>query len=336
MARPLRILQPGLWYHVMARGIAGLTLFTNRAEYVHFLDLLSKAHEQFSLEVHAFALMRTHFHLFVRTPLANLSRCMQFLLTSYSVWYNRRHERVGHVLQGRYKALVVERDSYGAEVSRYIHLNPARAMGAQPLDKLRHKARHYPWSSYASYLRLAPQPPFLHVAETLERFGGNSPAGRKAYAQFVEEGLLRDQPDLLSNVHAQTVLGTDTFADMLRRLVVTHGIHDRSAHVTVERLAQVSLENVLDAVVTVTGVPADKIITPRQHNNPDWLLLLWAAWKWCRHSLTLQEIGLRLGGISGPAVCKAAQRFEKQLQRAPRPRHLLAHIRKLEELLAAH
>lgn len=334
MARPLRILLPGMWYHVMARGNAGLTLFTSRTEYQHFLDLLSKAHAQFSLEVHAYALMRTHFHLFVRTPLGNLSHCMQFVLTSYSVWYNRRHERVGHVFQGRYKALVVERDSYGSEVSRYIHLNPARAMGAQPLDKLRHTARHYPWSSYPAYLQLAPQPPFLHVTETLERFGGSSPDGRKAYAQFVEEGLLRDQPDLLSNVHAQSVLGTDSFADMLKRLVVTRGIHDRSAHVTVERLVHVPLEKVINAVVHVTGVPADKIITPRQRDNLNWLLLLWAACKWCRHSLTLAEIGRRLGGISGPAVCKAAQRFEKQLQRAPHPRHLLARIRTLEELLA--
>ncbi|MCX7847627.1 MAG: transposase [bacterium] len=330
MARPLRIQQPGYWYHVIARGNAGLCLFTHRAEYQHFLDLLAKAHAQFSLEVHAYVLMRTHIHLFVRTPLANLSRCMQFLLTSYSVWYNRRHERVGHVFQGRYKAIVVERDAYGSEVSRYIHLNPARASGVQSLERARHTARSYSWSSYRAYLALSPAPPFLSINDTLERFGGNTARGRKAYAQFVEEGLLRDRPDLLNDVRAQSVLGTDTFAEQVKRFVMTVK-HDRCGHVNAERLVRVPIEKILAAVAAATGVPPEQLIRPRCRHNPAWLLVLWAACKWCRASMSLAQIGAQLGGISGVAVYKAERRCESLATRSPALRTQMQHVRQYLE-----
>lgn len=330
MARPLRIQEPGLWYHVMARGNAGLAVFRQRAEYRHFLELLAKACEQFTFEIHAYVLMQTHFHLFVRTPLPNLSRCMQFLLTAYSVWYNRKHERTGHVWQGRYKAIVVDRDAYGSEVSRYIHLNPARAAGNAPLETLRQKARRYPWSSYRAYLGLAPVPAFLHTAETLDRFGGCAKNGRLAYARFVEEGLLQQHPDLLNNVRAQSVLGTDTFADMIKRLAVTHGVHDRSSRPKVRQLAQLSLDRIATAVAEVYGVPVAQLLKSRQRGHEARNVLLWAAYTWCRQTLNLEDIGRHLGGISGVAVLQGAKRVQAAIAHSPVLRH---HVRRLHKLL---
>ena len=126
MARTVRIQRSGAWYHVTARGNEGRPIYRDQRDRRHFCELLAELVQSYRWRVHAYVLIDNHYHLMVETAEANLSRGMQWLNVSYSVWFNRRHQRAGHLFQGRYKAIVVDRLGWGLEVSRYVHLNPVR------------------------------------------------------------------------------------------------------------------------------------------------------------------------------------------------------------------
>ena len=124
MARPLRIIYPGAWYHVTSRGFERRAIFTDARDRDHFLDLLAQVRERFAAHIYAYVLMSNHYHLVLQTPEPNLSQAIQWLNVSYSVWFNRRHRRAGPLLQGRFKAIVVKPETWALPLSRYVHLNP--------------------------------------------------------------------------------------------------------------------------------------------------------------------------------------------------------------------
>ena len=138
MARPLRILVAGGWYHVSSRGNRRQTLFHNDTDRRRFLGLLEQLAERFRLEVHAFVLMDNHYHLVVHTLQPNLSEAMRWLNVSYSSRYNWAHKQSGHVFQGRYKAILIEDIGGVVAVARYVHLNPVR-VGRFALNKAQQK-----------------------------------------------------------------------------------------------------------------------------------------------------------------------------------------------------
>ncbi len=150
MARPLRIEYPGACYHVMNRGNQRQTVFRADTDYELFLGKLADLAELYRTQILCYCLMPTHFHVYMRTPEGNLSRFMQSFLTSFTVSLNRRRGDCGHLFQGRFKAQLVERERYGNELSRYIHLNPVRTRAARelPLESKRSLLRQYKWSSY--------------------------------------------------------------------------------------------------------------------------------------------------------------------------------------------
>jgi REP element-mobilizing transposase RayT len=188
MARPLRIEMAGGWYHVTARGNERKRVFRDDKDRGHFLELLEEWVERFAVRPHAYVLMDNHYHLLVETTRPNLGAAMQWLQVSYTVWFNRRHGRVGHLFQGRYKAIVTEAGA-GWALSRYVHLNPVR-VGALGLDKAARKLegagmgakpdaalvrerlarlRGYRWSSYRAYVGLAEAPlQRLHLHRSLQ------------------------------------------------------------------------------------------------------------------------------------------------------------------------
>ena len=178
MARPLRIEVAGGWYHVTARGNERRAIFRDDADRKHWLALLEQWVERFVLQVHAYVLMDNHYHLLLETRTANLTQAMQWLQVSYTVWFNRRHRRSGHLFQGRYQAILLEGETLGWEVSRYVHLNPVRVK-ALGLDKTAQRRSHagvngkpaatqirerigrlrqFRWSSYRAYTGLADRP----------------------------------------------------------------------------------------------------------------------------------------------------------------------------------
>jgi putative transposase len=183
MARPLRIQFPGGLYHVTARGNGRQTLFADDIDRERFLIVLTQVVARYRLLCHAHCLMGNHYHLLLETPDANLSRAMRQLNGVYSQAFNRRHERPGHVLEGRYHAQVVDKDAYLREVCRYIVLNPVRAgLVAHP--------REWRWSSYGATAGHALVPLFLTVDSVLSLAGMTArSAAQRQYRQFVDAGI---------------------------------------------------------------------------------------------------------------------------------------------------
>jgi len=174
MARPLRIEYPGAYYHVTSRGNERRAIFADDTDKRRFLEILETTSNLFGVEVHGYVMMENHFHLILMTPMANLQKFMQRFNTSYTVYFNRRHYRTGHLFQGRYRALLIDRDTYLLELSRYLHLNPVRIKkySCLEIEEKQRILKAYPWSSYRGYTRLKDRLPFVTYSLILEMIGG--------------------------------------------------------------------------------------------------------------------------------------------------------------------
>lgn len=202
MARPLRIEYPGALYHVTARGNAREAIFKDDEDRKAFLAVLGKIVERYDWLCHAYCLMGNHYHLMIETPDGNLSQGMRQLNGVYTQTFNRRHRRVGHVLQGRFKAILVEKDSYLLELCRYIVLNPVRA-------KMVKQPKHYAWSSYRATAGLSNPPAFLTREWLLSQFGRQHRAAESRYRRFVAEGGGQTSP--WGKLTGQILLGSEVF-----------------------------------------------------------------------------------------------------------------------------
>jgi len=207
MARPLRIEFPGALYHLTARGNARQNIFFDNADRHLFLSVLDRVVLRFRLVLHAYCLMDNHYHLLLETPEANLSKALRQLNGVYTQAFNRRHGKVGHVLQGRFKAILVERDSYLLELCRYVVLNPVRA-------KITRKPDIYRWSSYRASAGLVPVPMFLTVDWLLSQFGKQRAAAQRKYRIFVAEGIGQTSP--WEKLQGQVLLGGQAFVERLQ------------------------------------------------------------------------------------------------------------------------
>ncbi|HMA79973.1 MAG TPA: transposase [Candidatus Binatia bacterium] len=181
MARPLRLEFPGAIYHLTSHGNARQKVFFTDTDRQLFLDTLTGVVSRYSWICHAYCLMANHYHLLVETPKANLSLGMRQLNGIYTQAFNRRHRRVGHLFQGRFKAILVEKESYLLELCRYIVLNPVRVKGNL-------KTGSWKWSSYRATAGLAPAPGFLQTDWVLGQFGKKRAQAQKRYREFVKEG----------------------------------------------------------------------------------------------------------------------------------------------------
>lgn len=203
MARPLRLEYPGALYHVTSRGDGREDIFLDDDDREAFLALLGEVCGRFTWTVYAYCLMTNHYHLLLETAEPTLSRGMRQLNGVYTQRFNRHHGRVGHVFQGRFKAIVVQRDAYLLELCRYVVLNPVRA-------GLTADAGQWPWSSYRAIVSEAPATAWLDVPWTLGQFGQQRSRAIGAYRRFVQEGMGRPSP--WTEVRHQTVLGDEAFA----------------------------------------------------------------------------------------------------------------------------
>ena len=170
MPRKLRVEYPGAIYHVMSRANGKGDIFLTDVDRQDFLKTLAEACQKTGFQVHAYCLMRNHFHLVVETPNANLVAGMRWLLSAYTLRFNPRHKRFGHVFSGRYKALIVDGSGSGylRTVCDYVHLNPVRARLLKPEQRL----LEYPWSSFGGYLAApAHRPEWLRVDRLLGEHG---------------------------------------------------------------------------------------------------------------------------------------------------------------------
>ena len=206
MARPLRIEFDGALYHVTARGNARADIFLDNKDYRAFVKNLGRVCERFGWRVWAWCLMTNHYHLLVETLRPTLSKGMREINGVYTQGFNRRHGRVGHILQGRYKAVLVQKDTHLLELSRYVVLNPVRA-------GMTETAEDWPWSSYGAVMGKSPAPDWLAVADTLRLFHIQRGPARRAFARFVAEGLHADDP--FDEMPRANFLGSESFVEAI-------------------------------------------------------------------------------------------------------------------------
>jgi len=210
MARPLRLEFAGALYHITARGDRREPIYEDDDDRAAFLGLLGEVSQQHNWLCHAYCLMGNHYHLLVERPDGNLSRGMRQLNGVYTQKHNRRHGRVGHVFQGRYKAILVEKESYLLELARYIVLNPVRA-------RMVHAPVEWPWSSYRANVRLESPSAGVYVDWILAAFGDDRGKAIDGYKEFVANG--KGLPSPWQELKNQIYLGSEQFvADMQQEI----------------------------------------------------------------------------------------------------------------------
>jgi putative transposase len=329
VARALRIEAPGCWYHVTVRGNERRAVFRDDTDRRHFQELLGESVERFRLLIHAYVLMNNHYHLLLQTREANLSRAMQWLGVGYTVWFNRRHGRVGHLFQGRFGAVVLEETAAG-EVSRYVHLNPVRvgalglgkaaragaaaglAEAASPAvvrERIR-RLRQYRWSSYRAYAGWESGPNWLTREAVLRSLAGAEARSQWAlrYREFVEAALrdgLAESP--WERLQGQVLGGGAEFMNRMRRLA--RGDAKEQAGLRALR-ARPTLDTVIAAVAEVRGERWEQW----RERYGDWgrEAVLWLGRKRC--GLKLAELGSAIGGLDYRSVSSALRRFAKRLE----------------------
>ncbi|OGW36497.1 MAG: hypothetical protein A2Y97_14045 [Nitrospirae bacterium RBG_13_39_12] len=211
MARQLRIEFEGAFYHITSRGNQRERIYFEDGDRDSFLEILKRTKERYGYHLHAYVLMDNHYHLMVETPKANISQTMQNINTSYTVYINKKHRRSGHLFQGRFKGMIVDKDEYLVTLSRYIHLNPVRAGVVQ-------KPEEYKWSSYGFYIDSSNKDTLVNTGDTLSMFSGKKRQAVKAYKEFVDRGIGKeDNP--LKDVEAGILLGRISFKERIKALL---------------------------------------------------------------------------------------------------------------------
>ena len=346
MARPLRIERAGGRFQVTARGNDKKQIYRQDRDRFHFLELLGELSERFGVKVHAYALMDNHFHLLLETPEANLSRAMQWCNVSYSVWFNRKHRRSGHLFQGRFQAALVEDEAGWQEVARYVHLNPVR-LAALGLSKRQRSAaklgvgeapsservgerlgllREFRWSSYRAYAGYAPTAPWL-TREPLDRLcGGRSLAERQeALRAYTEEGARQgvvERP--WDRLVRGLVLGSEAFA---RRIMKGLKGNPREQKELKQMSKRPEWSRIVRAVEREKGEKWEEFWLRYGDWGRD--AALWLGRRWGR--LKLRELAQLAGGIDYAAAGTAVSRFGKRL---PRERALAQAIGRIQKQLS--
>jgi len=212
MARKPRIEYEGAFYHVITRGNQKQKIFKDSPDYRKFLDILTSYKQRYHFHLYAYVLMPNHVHLLIETQDTRLSKILQGVNQRYTMYYNRRYKTVGHLFQGRYKAIICDRDRYLLTLLKYIHHNPLRAKIAENLNQ-------YPWSSYRAYLTQTDTSGLINADQVLRMFSEHKSRARKHYEAFMSDGATVKKEDIYSTID-QRLLGDERFAE---EVVERHG-----------------------------------------------------------------------------------------------------------------
>jgi putative transposase len=307
MARPLRIQFENAYYHVTCRGNARQKIFLNDSDRSAFVDLLERSSDIYQTEILAYVLMSNHFHLVVKTPLANLQEFMRHFNISYTSYYNWKNDRTGHLYQGRYKTFLVDADNYLQEISRYIHLNPMRVRlrSGMTLDEKRKYLRNYRWSSYGGYILQLRRRGFLQVKEVLAYFGGDTAKGRRKYEDFVMAGLSGKIASPLERGRGHGIVGATEFVEKIRRQYIRSAAESRELPAVKKILAQVEPERIIRLIGEAFGVKREELLKKGYKGIARGVLM---GMLYCYGGMNQREIG-ELMGVDYSAVSVMRKRL---------------------------
>ncbi len=315
MARPQRILYENAFYHVMNRGAGRQTIFFDDTARYTFLKMLDEAHQRFHIEIHAYCLMDNHYHLLIKTPDANLSRAMQYIDAVYTQRHNYRNQIDGPLFRGRYKAIVVDSDTYLLHLSKYIHLNPLKAGIVESLCD-------YPWSSYLSYIGKASRPNYLFRDEVYAQITQNK-TPFLLYQDFMNHKDLDKKLIQFYEKPSQSLaLGSDDFLIMLSK---------KKGHKEILNLTPkyITIDSIIETVSSAFKQPSStllKMTRGRQKSNTPRKIALYAARMYGDYQL--KELASIFGFTHTGGVSHAIYSLKKELQEDP---VLEALIKKLFE-----
>lgn len=252
MARPLRLEHENAIWHLTARGNEQRDIFRDDVDRERFLVMLGEAVIRFGWRLMAWVLMSNHYHLVVQTPQPNLSRGMHWLNGRYAQWFNRRHDRHGHLFQGRFHGVLVEKENYLLTVARYVVLNPVRA-------KMVETAADWRWSSYRQTAGFEMPAPWLAAEDLLESFGGANQHGCDEYVQFVAGG--DQQPSPWNDLVGQIYLGS---ADWIKQIGDRIASAPRSAEHSRQQLrpGRPAMIDIVAVVAETVHSTVDQLLSP--------------------------------------------------------------------------
>jgi putative transposase len=297
MARQLRIEYKGAFYHVTSRGNQKEQIFWDDKDREELRKIIKRTKERYGYLIHAYVFMDNHYHLLIETPYANIKQIMQNINTSYTVYVNKRHRRAGHLFQGRYKAFIVDKESYLLELGRYIHLNPVRA-------KIVERPEDYRWSSYKEYVIGRGKEAITDTDDTLYIFSKRRSIAVKKYKEFVNAGIKEKSP---VEKAIGSILGNKTFREKVIRYI--KGISDKTEIPELKKIeAKHKVKDIVKAVAEYYGTREDELLkrkkaTERQRKVAIYLCKILSDEK-------NVEVG-RVFGITIQAVTNAVRDIEK-------------------------
>ena len=292
MTRALRIEYPGAVYHVICRGNNRQAIFRDDQDRKRYIEKLSAYCQDKKVDLLAYCLMSNHVHVLFETPEGKLSKMMQAFQTSYTLYFNRRHGRTGHVFEQRYKAMLVDKDNYLLELCRYVVLNPVRA-------KVTQRPGDWKWSSYRGMVDTAKPPEWLAVKKVMSFFSGQ----RANYQKFVNEGI--GKPSVWDELKGQIYLGDESFRQRMQNLVdgkVVRGI----AKAQTKPLSP-DVNEIVATVGRAYGITTSRVLD-RSHVEAYWL----AVYLMRRvGNLSLQNVAGRVG-VSAARISQIQTKIEQE------------------------
>lgn len=274
MPRPNRIEYPHAFYHIMNRGGGRKDIFHNDKYYSLFLNILSDAHKKFDAIIHAYCLMGNHYHLILETPRGNLSRIMRHINGVYTQKYNRLHKTDGPLFCGRFKAVLVDKDSYLLELNRYVHRNPLATK-----NKLVKNLQDYKWSSYNSYINMASRPVWLDCKTSLQMLG------KIKFRTFIAENNNKFIDKFYSKKDSSAVIGDEDFKNKIYQKIKNE---DRKEKLKKDLQKYLSPSQIIDAVAMVFDIKISVITRPKNRGtkkNFPRILAIYLCRKYCKENL---------------------------------------------------
>lgn len=309
MARPLRVLYPNAWYHVMNRGAGRKKIFECNIHRNIFLELLAECHTLYNINIHAYCLMDNHYHLLISTPDANLSRAIRHLNGVYTQRYNRLTDTDGALFRGRYKAKIIEEDCYLLIVSRYIHLNPVLANISSRPDQ-------YKWSSYPAYIGAVKPPSWLSISAIQGMISKTiSLSHIKDYQDYVENHDMNEINVFTSTKLTSPVVGSGEFKDKVLN-IIDPAIKNACA-ADIKRIRNIpTLDSIAKHVCDFYHVKMDSI-SQTKRGNLNWPRLVFIYLSRKRFGHTILAITQFLGCAQRSTISACIHKCHDRLVKKP-------------------